>query len=41
MKTQLLRKRNPIALAMQRMRASTRVIKDKTKYNRKEKHKGK
>lgn len=39
MKTQLLRRRNPIALAMQRMRASTKIVRDKTKYSRKVKHK--
>lgn len=41
MKTQLYKTRNPIALAMKRMRMSTKVVKDSTKYTRKVKHKGK
>ena len=39
MKTQLLKSRNPIALAMRRMRASTKIVQDKTKYNRKKSRK--
>ena len=38
MKTQLYKTRNPIALAMYRMKQSTRIVKDKTKYTRKVKN---